>query len=286
MILKIKSRKTASFKQLLDYLLHDEKRLKQKGKGFIIKHNVEGKTTKEMAQAFKDNEQHRINKRKDSTVLQHSIISLSNADNKHITPEKMELMAREFIKQRNPHGMYVIVCHFEKEHIHLHACGSAIEYRSGKSMRLSREELLKLKKDLQSFQVERFPELTHSIIDYSKPSQKKGITDKEYRLSQRKRGVMQKDELQQKLEAAFVQATSQEHFFELLNNSGLKVYERSGIETGIWYGSRKFRFKNVGFPSQRLDELNLRRERKRELSKVRNREELEKYRTAHPKKQR
>ena len=48
--------------------------------------------------------------------------------------------------------MYVAVPHFDKDHYHVHICASGVEYRTGKTMRLSKAEMQKMKKNIQKYQ--------------------------------------------------------------------------------------------------------------------------------------
>src|SRR6266513_2152857 len=93
-------------------------------------------------------------------------------------------MAREYIRQRNPRRIYVAIPHFDKEHYHIHICASGIEYKTGKSLRLTKPNLLALKKNIQQFQIEKFPELSKSVVGHGK-KEKSLLTDKEYQIKLR-----------------------------------------------------------------------------------------------------
>ncbi len=74
----------------------------------------------------------------------------------------------------------LLPCHiFDKQHYHIHICASGIEYKTGKSLRLTKPELQKLKKDIQQFQMGRFPELSNSVVQHGKKLNFV-LTDKEY----------------------------------------------------------------------------------------------------------
>jgi len=57
----------------------------------------------------------------------------------------------------------------------------------------------------------------------------------------------------------------------LLNESGLKTYERGGKISGVMQGKYKFRFKRIGFVEIKLDELDKAQHRKHELHQSRSR---------------
>jgi hypothetical protein len=78
-----------------------------------------------------------------------------------------------------------------------------------------------------------------------------------------------KDLISAKLKTCYKKAISQQTFFELLNESGLKTYDRSNKTTGILYENQKYRFNKFGFTQDRLNELEQYRIRKNELGKLR-----------------
>ena len=97
-------------------------------------------------------------------MLSHEILSWHKYDSEKLSLEKLKAIGMEYIQQRNPKGIYVMVPHFDKDHIHLHVCASGVEYKSGKTLRLSKADFNKFKKDIQNFQKERFPELAKSVV--------------------------------------------------------------------------------------------------------------------------
>ena len=152
MIIKIKSFKKPDFKKLLNYMMHDENRLFDgKNKSFLLTHNIKGNRIDRFTSQFLVNEsfRKRKRKRKDSVILTHEIISFHKEDSEHITVSKLEDIAREYITKRNLKGMYIAVPHFDKEHYHIHICASGVEYRAGKSLRMSKAGFQKFKKEIQ-----------------------------------------------------------------------------------------------------------------------------------------
>src|ERR1700733_9647885 len=145
MIVKLKSHKK-SCNNLLNYMLLGEHRLfNEKGRSFVITHNVKGNSLKSWKDQFAENDTYRKRKRKDAVFVTHEVLSWHRDDAKDLTLEKMQAMTREYIKLRNPNGMYIAVPHFDKDHYHVHICASGVEYRTGKALRLSKMQLLKMK---------------------------------------------------------------------------------------------------------------------------------------------
>jgi len=67
MIIKIKTHKRPSFKALINYMIHDKDRLfDEKGKSFLLTHNVKGKNMDSWVRQFEKNETFRLRKRSDS----------------------------------------------------------------------------------------------------------------------------------------------------------------------------------------------------------------------------
>jgi len=269
MIVKIKSHKRPAFEKILNYMLHSKDRLFNKeGKSFIATHNLKGNSISEWTKQYKVNEEFRLRKRKDSVYLTHEILSWHKDDAKHITLAKMEDMAREYVRLRNPRGIYLAVPHFDREHYHIHILASGIEFRTGKSMRLSKQNLQKLKKDIQQYQIERFPELSKSVVEHGK-KEKSLVSDKEYQLKLRTGRETEKEKLLGLLKACYRKSTSRESFYKMINECGLKTYDRGGKIRGVVYKDYKFRFKRLGFTEERINGLDRSGIRQNELSKSR-----------------
>lgn len=269
MIIKIKSHKRPVFEKILNYMIHDKDRLFDKeGKSFAITYNLKGNSVMEWAEQFRDNEQWRQRRRTDSVMLTHEILSWHRDDAGNISLAKLEAMAREYINQRNPKGIYVAVPHFDKEHYHVHICASGIEYKTGKSLRLTKTNLQKLKKDIQQFQVEKYPELSKSIVQHGK-KEKSLTTEKEYQYKLRTGRQSDKELLIGMLKTCYKKANSRETFFQLLNEVNLKTYERGGKTTGIIFNDQKFRLNRLGYTEERIMDLDGGFKRGRELNRFR-----------------
>lgn len=269
MIVKVKSFKRPSFKKLLEYMLHDNARLfDEKDKSFVLTHNLKGDDIEKWVNQFKENEAHRLRKRKDSVILTHEILSWHRDDAKNISLDKMQEMAREYIQKRNPKGMYIAVPHFDKEHYHIHICASGVEYRAGKAMRMSKSDFGKLKKEIQNYQIEHFPELSKSIVAHGKRERGKA-SDREYNYKLRTGRDTEKEQVIGMLKTCYKKANSRDTFYQLLNECGLKTYDRGGKTTGIIFGRNKFRFNRIGFTEDRIEMLNIIHNKQKELRELR-----------------
>jgi len=276
MIVKIKPHHNKkSFHSLLDYMINDKDRLfDNEGKSFAIAHNLKGDNIEEWEEQLRENEQYRLNKRSDSVLLTHEIISWHKDDAENISLEKLEDMAREYIQQRNPNGMYIAVQHFDKEHYHVHICASGIEYRTGKGMRLAKKDLQILKQKIQQYQIEKYPELNKSIVRHGAPQKEQALlSEKEYQFKQRTGRASERDRVSVMIKTCYKSAVSKEDFFMKINECGLSTYFRGGRTTGIVFENKKFRFKGLGYTEQNIENLNRSANRQNELSQVRNKKE-------------
>ena len=252
-------------------MMNDENRLfDKKDKSFLITHNLKGRKIDKLVAQFIKNESFRKRKRKDSVIITHEIISFHKDDSENINIEKLEEIAREYINKRNINGLYVAVPHFDKEHYHIHICASGVDYRLGKSLRMSKAGFQKLKKDIQNFQIEKFPEISKSLVAHEKKT-KSYQTEKEYQQKLRTNRVTNKETILENIGNCLNTSNSKDEFFKKLKDSGLDTYTRSGKITGVVYENMKFRFTRLGFSKERLEELNITESRGKELSEVRGR---------------
>lgn len=272
MIIKIKSHKNrTSFNKLLSYMLYDRDRLfDDKGYSFAVTHNLKGDSIEEWVKQFQENEEYRQYKRVDSVLATHEIISFHRDDAVNISLAKLEDIARQYIRERNINGMYVAVPHFDKEHYHIHICASGIEYMTGKSMRLTKKDLQILKQKIQGYQMERYPELSKSIVNHGSPPKDKALlSEKEFQYKQRTGRATDKEQVIGMLKTCYKKANSRDSFFELLRESGLSTYVRGGRISGVIFKDRKFRLKTLGFTEERLQGLDRALIQSKELNRVR-----------------
>lgn len=255
MIVKSLTRKQSTFRQLLEYMMHDNDRLTKSG-SFVLQHNIKGKTIDDWVRAFEQNEQDRIHRRSNNVKMYHEILSFSNKDIQKITTKTLKDIAKKYIQIRSEQALFIAIPHQDKEHLHIHFCMSGVEQYTGLSTRISREHFKEIKQEIQTYQIEHFPELSNSIVNHNKNS--KDISDKEYQVKKRS-GQTEKERIKQLLDTLYMQSNSQDDFYNRIHDNGLQVYERGGKNYGI-VGDRKIRFVTLGFDEQKLELLNVRSE--------------------------
>ena len=186
------------------------------------------------------------------------------------TLDKLEDIARQYVKERNINGMFVAVPHFDKSHYHIHICASGIEYLTGKSLRLEKKSLNELKKNIQQYQVEKYPELSKSIVNHGKlPKDQALLSEKEYQYKRRTGRATNKEQVIGMLKTCCKKANSKDNFFDMLNECGLSTYVRGGRISGVVYCNKKFRLNRLGFTDDKLQELNKTLKQSKELSGMR-----------------
>lgn len=244
MIVKIKSRKNQTYRQLLEYMLHDNDRLSGK-EGFVVAHNLKGNRIDSWVDQLKALEAGRVHRRKNSVTMTHEILSWHADDAKHMTKGKMERMTREYIRMRGVRGAKVLaIPHYNKSHYHVHLLVSGVD-AVGRAMRLSRDELRDLKINVQQYQVENFPELRNSLPAHGhKSSGRETDNEREYKKRTGKLSV--REEVAMLVRSCHSQAISEDDFYERLKKIGLNTYRRGGKVYGVECNGRKYRFSSLG----------------------------------------
>ncbi|HRI34693.1 MAG TPA: relaxase/mobilization nuclease domain-containing protein [Saprospiraceae bacterium] len=255
MIVKSLSRKSKTWEQLLNYMMHDKDRYKdERGESFVLQRNVTGRTIKSWNKQFEKNETNRLYQRSNSVTMYHEILSWSNKDTKNMTIDKMKDMADKYMEIRSENSMFIAIPHQDKTHWHMHFCISGTQIETGLASRVSREEFKNIKKEIQQYQIEKYPELSNSIVNHDGTKKKEIINEKEYQLTKRTKQPSEKERTKELLTMIYKQSASKEDFYKRIQDKGLKIYERGGRTYGI-EGDRKMRFSTLGFDDKKIDTL-------------------------------
>ncbi|WP_299111993.1 relaxase/mobilization nuclease domain-containing protein [uncultured Winogradskyella sp.] len=201
-------------------------------------------------QSFESNESKRLLKRKNANRAYHEIISFHKEDTKHLPKKVLMKIARKYAKERAPHAMVISTMHSDKEHLHIHNVISALEYATGKPIRLTRKEFKEVKTRMEAWQ-DRELGLKHSKVDHSKKKVQLLQLDIERELNLRgKRSERQ--ELQLKLIDVFAKARSEKVHYRKFEKAGLMLYSRGGKIVGVHGLRRRYRLKTLGFEPERI----------------------------------
>lgn len=271
MIIKTLSRRSNG-SQLIGYIFRyvfAEEKLNANAKAeklpsskFIVKHNVRGNSLGTFIKQFETNETFRIVRRKDSTLIHHTVLSFSNKDTKHITDKLLKDIAQKFIAERGVNNLYVGTKHEDRNHIHLHIAVSGTQL-NGRSSRISKQQLHHIKLELDRYQQEKFPELVHSLPQHGRAkSERSKEKIREVAIRGRQR---EKHTLCAFLDRTYQGSKSLDHFLSQLRAEGHEPYYRSGKLQGIVHKGIKYRLERLGYGEKNLRALELVQE-ERELA--------------------
>ena len=249
MIVKILSRHSPSYAGLIRYILKEGKGGENERPEPYL-HNFRGHTEKEWVRELCINEAFRKQQRKGQVYFYHTILSFNGLDSNKITKGMLQDITKKFIELRGKDAMYIAAQHRDREHTHIHLLVSGLSYRTGKASRITRKELQELKITLQSYQQEKYPELENSVPNHG--AGREYLSQKEYGAKSKNSKRYLKAELSQKVNDALIQANSQQHFLELLQEGGLYHYERGGQVYGITVNDRNYRFSSLGVDIEKL----------------------------------
>lgn len=260
-IVKILSRHSPSYALLIRYVLRYVANERKSNDNLIYTQNLRSDSVDGYVKEFIENEGFRRNVRTDQIHLFHEIVSFGAEENREaITPEVVDDLARQYMLLRGETGVMLGYPHWDKNHVHLHFCVSALQYRKGKSFGLNKAQLRELKLSFQEYHRQRYPELTRSF-----PSHGKG----ERYLHPSQWHKLKREEIVTEVRQCYALAASQQDFLARLRDADLHHYERDGRATGIEYGGQKFRFSRL-LESRQFGDLPLdRSEEKRALAEIR-----------------
>lgn len=251
MIYKVLTRSTPSYTSLIQYILNENKTADKQ----IFTHNLRSKNTdiKSITKEFLENESYRKNQRKGQVYLNHEIISLSGSDSNKISQKVLDDLMGKYIDLRGANGVYFGAVHHNTGNPHIHIMVSALEYRTGKNFYIQRNELLKLKQELQAYQIEKYPELKNSLPKHG--ARKEYLTDRAWYADKKPSRAIAKAKLEEIILNTFNQSKTQKEFLNNLALQNLHHYERSGVPAGIVYEDNKYRFSRLGLTTEQLNTL-------------------------------
>lgn len=248
MIVKINRWKTGEFKKLLEYIDSD----KGRGRGATgIYHNITVPTLENAQHEFLENDRYR-QKRKSGVVIYHEILSFHENDSQFLSPEILEDISRKYIALRGENALCFSKPHVNDKHFHIHFMFSGTECFSSKTLRLDNKKLRRVKRDIEKYQMERYPELTSSIVYHNERQKAEKKSDREYQLKKRTGKESDKDFLITELTTLFNKCTGFDSFVELVRSNGFICYEYRNKIKGVIYNGRKFRFSTLGFDKERF----------------------------------
>jgi len=260
MIIKSLTRKTARFGQLLTYINAPE------GKGqSAISHNLKSSpdNLKEIGQEFTENARF-CPKRTNGVILYHEILSLGEGDREKVTEEILTDLGRKYLELRASDALAYAKAHMSSPCPHLHVIISGNLIESPKKLRLSKTKFESIKRELERYQKERYPFLTHSVAFFgekekTRSEQKRPEQERDRRLKERgEKQLSRKEAVKKRAEECLALADSEEDFKNRLESAGLEFYMR-GKHAGVKDAAdgKKYRFHTLGVDEQYRKALSL-----------------------------
>lgn len=294
MIIKSKSVKSKkALENTIRYILTKEN---QKQLGFIINRYIKGdrnfdkqmqeaqsdlikeqklleKRIKNMVSQFNENESKRTIERRNKNIAYHEILSFHKADTDKLPKKVLLKIARKYAKERSPSSMVISTMHSDKDHLHIHNVISALEFATGKPVRLSRKEFKEVKIRMEQFQ-EKELGLTFSKVNHSKKKEAMLQLDIERELNLRGK-QSERQELRDILVEVFARVRTEKVDKREFEKAGIKFYSRDGKIVGVQGFNRRYRLKTLGFDPARIS---MEKELKRlnELQKLKSRKDKDK----------
>lgn len=258
MIVKSMARKEPTFEQLYDYITRHKIDSK-----FIFTQNIFSKQREGIIREFQENSKF-IRKTKNGNYLYHEIISITRA--KKLSTEKQKEILFEIVSKytqtRAKDCLIFGGLHDEKgNNLHIHLMISANEFELSKRHRLAKKYFDKIKKNLELYVLEQYPELEQKKLitqDKSKRENKAKITNKEWEYKRRTGKLSKKEELIQNLKNIFSQSKTRQEFLQEVGKIGFRFREKGKTKSFVNLETRKgYRIPKLGL----IDEFEAMRKR-------------------------
>ena len=174
-----------------------------------------------------------------------------------ISQEILNDLIYKFIELRGNSGLVFGRLH-ESDHKHVHLLFSANQYRSDKSIRMDKYEFQRIHKELEAYQLEKYPELSNSLVkigDIDFHSKAKGLTEVEKHMESRGK-TLRKLSFKDQITGLMDESSHTLDFYKNLRENGFKLYSRSDKISGIITpNGRKYRFTTLGIGLDTIAEL-------------------------------
>ena len=252
------SRKAPSYYQLLEYIAGEGR-----GVGEPLLHNLsgDGHDLAAINRAFMANASF-APARKNGISLYHEVISLSGQD--AAEPAMLYDLAAFYLAQRAPQALAYGAVHTDRANPHIHLVISANLRGRSKKLRLSRARFATIKRELEAYQRERYPQLTHSLVftageqpEFEPDTPVLGRAEGEFQRRRRRDGAKTrstKEFLSQALTDSLTIAATESEFRTRLQRVAIEPYERGGRLAGVRYQGKKYRLRTIGLSQIALEQ--------------------------------
>ena len=227
-----------------------DKQMQEAQTDLVKQEQILEKRIQNMVKQFESNELKRKIQRSNKNRAYHEIVSFHKSDTDKLPKKVLLKIARKYARERSPNSMVISTMHSDKSHLHIHNVISALEFATGKPVRLSRKEFKDVKIRMEQFQ-EKELGLEHSKVNHSKKKEQMLQLDIDRELNLRgKRSERQ--EIQFKLIQVFSKARTEKFYFKELEKAGIELYSRGGKIVGVQGFNKRYRLKTLGFDPTRI----------------------------------
>ncbi len=218
----------------------------------LVEHNLRTHSVEGYIAAFKENEAYRLHPRKDNPILFHTILSFAPEDKSKVTVPVLTALVQKFIELRGLSSLHLAIGHFDVCHAHAHIISSSVQ-TNGYSNRLNKTEFRNLLSELETYQQQYYPSLSHSINTHGTPKQNKEeiirhVTD---------RRKTTKLKLYQDIHTILSQTNTFDIFQQKVSDHNYELYYRKGKVQGVIVDNTKYRFSSIGIELENIRELQL-----------------------------
>ena len=251
MIIKSMSRKHRTFSQLYNYMKDGSSRSSEYD---YFSHNIYSRKDKDIINEFVANSR-KVKARKNGNYLFHEVIAITKSKQLTLEQEKERLfdIVRNYVDMRCNNNLVAGYMHDEKDiNVHFHLMISSNELDAFKNQRLTKFDFDKVKKQLEHYVIEKYPELEQDIIMNAKAEQKKSRESNKAAEVTRKGGRLEKKEHMVKtLNSIFANSCSMDDYFKQLEQQNFEMYNRgSAIGFINKTDGKKYRLKTLALEEQ------------------------------------
>ena len=226
------------------------KKMKEAENNLEKQHQILEKRIQNMVKKFEFNETKRKVERSNANRAYHEIISFHKSDSKHLPKKVLMKIARKYAKERSPNSLVISTMHSDKDHLHIHNVISALEYATGKPVRLTRKEFREVKNRMEYWQEQELG-LEYSKVNHSKKKEQMLQLDVERELNLRGK-QSERQKIQLRLIEVFSKARTEKVYYREFEKSGLELYSRGGRIVGVKGFDKRYRLKTLGFDHSRI----------------------------------